>query len=669
MLRPLHRFPTRAALAALSAVFAASPALAEVKVAALISDHMVVQQGRPIHLWGSAAAGESVQASFAGAQGATRAGQDGRWSLTFPALAAGGPYAVELHGTNTLAFHDVWVGEVWIASGQSNMEFPLSRALAVQQAVTAACPGLRLFTVTKATAATPNADVAGSWQTCGPDTAEGFSAVAFYFGQELNRVLGVPVGLIHSSWGGTPAEAWTPRSALTAKASLKPMVDELDAALADTKGRADLARRLAEWEAKNYHADTGNEGFGRGYASPDASTTAWPTMDLPQFWETAGLAIDGAVWFRRDVDVPDAWAGHDLALSLGPVDDFDTTYWNGEKVGAIGAETPQYYSALRNYTVPGHLVKAGRNVIAVRVFDHYGNGGFGGSRPQMTLGPAGGEGAVSLAGPWSYKIERELPPAVVDFSTQPTAYGADNPSSPTVLWNAMVEPLVGYPLAGAIWYQGEANASRAYQYRTLFPTMIEAWRKGWDDPDMPFLFVQLANFNPAPAQPGDSDWAELREAQTLTLGLPHKGMAVILDIGEAGDIHPRDKRDVGLRLAAQALKGVYGKDVVASGPTFAGSSREGGALRVRFESVAGGLVTADGAPPRGFAVAGSDRKWHWAEARIDGDSVVASSRDVPDPVAVRYGWADNPPNTLRNVAGFPAGPFRTDDWPGITAPR
>jgi sialate O-acetylesterase len=308
-------------------------------------------------------------------------------------------------------------------------------------------------------------------------------------------------------------------------------------------------------------------------------------------------------------------------------------------------------------------------VIAVRVFDHYGNGGFGGSKPQMAVGPAGGENTVSLAGSWSYKVERELPPAVVDFSTQPTSYGADNPNSPTVLWNAMIEPLVGYPLAGAIWYQGESNASRAYQYRTLFPTMIEAWRKAWDDPDMPFLFVQLANFNPAPAQPGESDWAELREAQTLTLGLPHTGMAVILDIGEAGDIHPRDKRDVGLRLAAQALKHVYGKDVVASGPTFAGASRDGGAFRVRFEGVAGGLVTLDGAPPRGFAVAGSDRKWHWADARIDGDGVVVSSSDVPEPVAVRYGWADNPPNTLRNVAGFPAGPFRTDDWPGITQPR
>jgi sialate O-acetylesterase len=639
-----------------------------VKVAALIGDHMVVQQGKAVHLWGTAGAGESVHASLAGAEAATRADDKGSWSLTLPPMKAGGPHSLSIRGANALTFEDVWAGEVWVASGQSNMEFPLFRAFGAEEAVAAGCPGLRLFTVTRATAVQPKADVDGAWQTCDAATAEAFSAVAFFFGQELHRALGVPVGLIHSSWGGTPAEAWTPRAALLAKSSLAPMVEALDAALADANGQADIARKIAEWEARNFHQDTENAGFQQGFAKVDAPTAGWSKMDLPQFWETAGLQIDGAVWFRREVNAPEEWVGHDLALSLGPIDDFDTTYWNGEPIGAIGAETPQYWTVPRRYTVPARLVKTGRNVLAVRVFDHYGNGGFGGSPPQMGVAPTGGT-AVSLAGAWDYKVERALPPAVADYSTRPGGFSADDPNSPTLLWNAMMQPLTRLPLAGAIWYQGEANADRAYQYRTLFPTMIGAWREAWADPELPFLFVQLANFNPLATVPGESDWAELREAQGMTLQVPHTGMAVILDIGEADDIHPRDKKDVGLRLALQALKNVYGKDVVASGPTFASVVREGGSLRIRFRDEGGGLLSADGGAPKGFAMAGADRKWHWADARIDGDSVVVSGAEVPEPVAVRYGWADNPPNTLRNRAGLPAAPFRTDDWPGITGPR
>jgi sialate O-acetylesterase len=649
---------------------AATPAVADVKPAALIGDHMVVQQGKPVRLWGTADVGESVHASLAGGEGETRADAAGDWSVTLPALPRGGPHTLTLSGANALTFTDVWAGEVWVASGQSNMEFPLSRSNGAAQAAADGCPGLRLFTVTKATSADPKADVDGAWGPCNAESAQGFSAVAFYFGQELHRVLGVPVGLIHSSWGGTPAEAWTPRAALVADASLKPMVDAFDRVVRDPVAKEEVAKRIAEWEAKSFHHDTGNTGLGQGFASLDRSGPGWSQMDLPQFWESAGLQIDGAVWFRRDVTVAADWTGRDLALSLGPLDDFDTTYWNGEQVGATGEETPQYYSAPRHYTVPGRLVKTGRNVLAVRVFDHYGNGGFAGSPAQMTVAPVAGAGTpLPLAGSWDCKIERELPPVTVDYSTRPSALGADDPNSPTVLWNAMVKPLTPYPVAGAIWYQGESNADRAYQYRTLFPEMIRAWREAWAQPDLPFLFVQLANFNALAATPGESDWAELREAQTMTLALPHTGMAVILDIGEANDIHPRDKKDVGLRLALQALKKVYGKELLASGPTLAEVTPDGAAMRLRFDNLGGGLVTADGAPPKGFAIAGSDHKWRWAEARIAGGAVVVSSAEVPAPVAVRYGWADNPPNTLRNEAGLPAAPFRTDDWPGITGPR
>lgn len=671
MLPPIASRSGRAITCAalLAALVAASrQAEAEVKVAAVIGSHMVVQQGRPVSLWGTASPRESVSATMGGADASTTADDAGHWSLTLPAVPAGGPFTVVIHGTHTLTFTDVWAGEVWVASGQSNMEFPLSRALGAEAATAGGCPGLHLFTVTKATAAQPKEDVDGSWAPCDASLAQGFSAVAFFFGQELHRALGVPIGLIHTSWGGTPAEAWTPRAALLADKTLAPMVEAFDRIVADPSARQDVAKRIAAWEDKNFHHDTGNVGFGEGFASLDGAGSGWEKMELPRFWETAGLQIDGAVWFRREVTLPNDWAGRDLALSLGPIDDFDTTYWNGEQIGAIGPETPEYYSVPRHYTVPARLVKAGRNVVAVRVFDHYGNGGFGGSPAQMTVGPAGAASPLPLAGTWDYKVERSLPPAVVDFSTRPGALGPDDPNSPTVLWNAIVQPLTPFPAAGVIWYQGESNAERAYQYRTLFPTMIRAWREAWHEPELPFLFVQLPNFNPLATSPGDSNWAELREAQAMTLRLPDTAMAVTLDIGEAGDIHPRDKKDVGARLALQALKTVYGKGVQASGPTFASTEREGSAMRVRFDGLAGGLVTSDGAAPKGFAIAGIDRKWHWAEARIDGDSVIVSSADVAEPAAVRYGWADNPPNTLRNKAGLPAAPFRTDDWPGITEP-
>jgi sialate O-acetylesterase len=544
------------------------------------------------------------------------------------------------------------------------MEFSLRRATGADQAVAGGCPGLRLFTVAKATAGSPKADVSGAWQVCDADSAKDFSAVAFYFGQELHRALGVPVGLIHSSWGGTPAEAWTSREALLADASLKPLIDALDRTTHDEGARAEAARKVAEWEAKSFHQDTGNLGEAKGFAR--AGGGAWLAMNLPQFWEEAGLLIDGAVWFRREVVLPADWAGVDLALSLGSIDDFDVSYWNGERVGATGAETPDYWSVPRQYKVPGRLVKAGSNLIAVRVFDHYGSGGFAGPASQMTVRRAAVEGtALPLAGTWTYKIERSLKPINVDFSTRPELMGTDNSHSPTVLWNGMIAPLTPFAVAGTIWYQGESNASRAPEYRTLFPTMIKAWRAAWHDPALPFVFVQLPNYQePGAAKPlGTSAWAELREAQAMTLSLPKTAMAVTLDIGEHGDIHPRNKADVGRRLSLQALKLVYRKDAIASGPIFRKMAREGGSIRVRFANATSSLVTVDGAAPRGFMLAGADRTWHWADARIDGDSVIVSSPEVPEPVAVRYGWADDPPNTLRNQADLPAAPFRTDDWP------
>jgi sialate O-acetylesterase len=645
-------------------------ARAEVKASALIGDHMVVAQSRPIWLSGTAVPGEPITAALAGKKAATRTDAAGRWQLTLPALPAGGPFVLTIAGSTTLTFTDVWAGEVWVAAGQSNMELPLMRSSGAAEAVAGGCPGIRLFMVAHRTAAAPVADVDGQWQPCDAATAAGFSAVGFHFGREIHRALGVPVGLIQAAVGGTPAEAWTPRPALLAEPSLKPMVDALDLATRDPRVREERAQKLAAWEARSFIQDTGNRGEALGFARPQGGGAGWSKMEIPQLWENAGLKIDGAVWFRREVTLPAEWAGRDLALSLGALDDFDVTYWNGERVGATGAETPQYWSAARHYTVPGRLARAGRNVIAVRVFDHYGSGGFAGTAAQLTVGPAGaGSTALPLAGTWSFKIERRLKPVVVDFATRPQLPGADDIGSPSTLWNGMIAPLTALPVAGVIWYQGESNTGRADQYRTLFPTLIRAWRAAWGAPALPFLYAQLPNYGePGPRTPlGDSPWAELREGQAAALQQPRTAMVVTLDIGESTELHPRNKQEVGRRLALAALKVAYGRDVIATGPAYASVVRAGPALRVRFTGVTSGLTTADGRAPRGFMIAGADRAWHVAEARIDGDTVIVSHPEVAEPIAVRYGWANDPENTLRNHADLPAAPFRSDDWPAITA--
>jgi sialate O-acetylesterase len=645
----------------------APAARADVALPSLFGSHMVVQRDRPVRVWGTAAAGEEVAVELAGVRAGTTADPAGRFEVTLAALPAGGPHTLVVAGRNRLQLDDVWAGEVWVASGQSNMEWPLQRAARGEADAAAGCERLRLFTVAKATALEPRSDATGAWSACTPETALGFSAVAFHFGREIARTQGVTVGLVHSSWGGTPAEAWTPRAALLAIPDLAPAVATFDRERDDPAPIARYREARAAWERKNFAQDTGNTGFGQGWAAPGADEAAWKPTKLPQHWETAGLAIDGAVWFRRAFDLPADGARGGLTLSLGPLDDMDVTYVNGVEVGHTDGATPEYWSVPRVYTVPAAVLRPGRNVVAVRVWDHAGEGGFAGAPAEMFAESGGAK--FPLAGEWLYRVERALEPMHVDWDSQPPVPASlGSPNSPTVLWNAMIAPLLRFPVRGAIWYQGEANAGRAYQYRTLFPAMIRAWREAWADPELAFLFVQLASFmQPAPL-PGESEWAELREAQAMALALPRTGMATAIDIGEADDIHPKNKTDVGLRLALAARRVVYGENVVASGPTFADSVLDGRAIRVSLKDAAG-LTTRDGAAPRGFAIAGRDRKWRPAAAAIEGEAVLVSSPEVAAPVAVRYGWADNPPVNLVNAAGLPAVPFRTDDWPGRTAPK
>jgi sialate O-acetylesterase len=659
-----------ALLALLLLITIATPTQAKVRVPAIIGDNMVLQQEMKVRVWGDATPKERITVKFNSTTADTVADAQGHWQTMIGPYKPGGPYELRISGENTLMFKNVLVGEVWVCSGQSNMEWPLVNAKGGKEAVAQAnYPEIHLFTVEKKTSTIPQNDLTGHWVVTTPVEVGQFSAVGYFFGREIYQHLKVPIGLIHTSWGGTPAEAWTSHEALASVPDLQPILDRYQEALKSLPERQqEYARVLSAWEQKNLYADTGNKGEALGYADPAFAADDWQKMNLPQFFETAGLSMDGAVWFRKVVDIPASWSGQDLVLNLAAIDDYDTTYFNGQKVGATGRETVDSYRVPRRYNVPGSLVHSGRNVIAVRVFDSAGEGGFGPG--DMSLSPAGAREmeAISLLGSWDYKIELRLDPKSPDWGSRPESPGPANQNSPSVLYNAMIAPLTPYAIRGAIWYQGESNAGRAYQYRKLFPLMIHNWRSAWGEQSFPFYFVQLANWHAVKAEPDESDWAELREAQTMTLREQRTGMAVIIDIGDQNDIHPRNKTDVGSRLAAWALADTYHQKVVPSGPLFKSSSFANDKVRIKFK-YSDGLRTLDGGPPKGFAIAGADHKFFWADARIDGSTILLSSKNVPKPVAVRYGWADNPTVNLYNGAGLPASPFRTDEWPGITATR
>ncbi len=638
-------------------------ACADIRLPSIVGNNMVLQQGRKVAIWGWADPGEEVRlrVSWHTMERRTDTDKDGKWSFTITSPPAGGPYELTLSGQNTIRIQNVLSGEVWVCSGQSNMEWPLQSAHnGAQEVAEADYPNIRLFTVQKKIADTPQEDCTGQWSPCTPQSATGFTAVGYFFGRYLHKKLGVPVGLINTSWGGTVAEAWTSGKALEKMPEFEALMQEIAKAKANPDASMKEYRdALAQWEKRIESANA----QGASCIEPGFDDSSWKEMELPVLWEQADLSsFDGLVWFRKTVTVPESWAGKELQLDLGPIDDMDVTWVNGVKVGAH-SESGQWQIA-RQYKVPGTIVKAGRNVIVVQVLDTGGGGGIYGEAKQMNLCRPGSDEAISLAGPWRYKVGYDL--ASMPPRPQPPVW-ANNPNAPTVLYNGMIAPLIPLGIRGAIWYQGESNAGRAYQYRELFPLMISNWRHDWGEGNFPFLFVQLANYMATRPEPGDSAWAELREAQLMTLSLPNTGMAVIIDIGEATDIHPKNKQDVGKRLALWALAKTYDKPIAWSGPLYKSMKIRGNEVVLHFDCINGGLVAEGGKPVKGFAIAGADRKFVWADARIEGDAVVVSSEKVAKPVAVRYAWADNPVCNLYNGAGLPASPFRTDDWPGVTA--
>jgi sialate O-acetylesterase len=646
----------------------------EFALSALFNNHMVLQRQRTNPVWGWDRPQQTITLRVERPPStepivspvSVVAGPDGSWRIDCPELPAGGPYRVRLKGSSERTIEDVLVGEVWLASGQSNMEWNLSATDGAEADIAAAhLPQIRQAYVQHAATSEPQRNAQASWRVCSPESAGQFSAVGYHFARELHQRLGVPVGIINSSWGGTRVEAWTSVEAL------RPVMDvdtelararNTDKPLAQLKSEYDA--RVAAWAKSVFPTDTGNEGEASGWATEACEPASWKPMNVPGAWQHQGLKHNGAIWFRRTVEIPAAWAGRDLELSLGVLDDFDCTYFNGQRVGAHPQGTPDAHLIARRYVVTGAVVKAGASEIAVRIFDHFGEGGFLGQPNALFLKPArispgDTAGLIPLAGRWLTRVERVLPLASNEiFKTHPappTALEVQN--HPGALFNGMIAPLIPYGIRGAIWYQGESNVGSYASYHERFTAMIRDWRTRWGVGHFPFLFVQLANFRDTPG------WAYLREAQARTLAEPATGMAVTIDIGDAGDIHPRNKRDVGSRMARIALADTYGVDgIVSSGPQLSRVEIAGKAARVFLTSAAGLRARDRGAAIKGFALAGADGKFHPAGARIEKDVVVLTSENVLHPIAVRYAWADDPDANLENEAGLPAAPFRTDGW-------
>jgi sialate O-acetylesterase len=613
----------------------------------VFGDHMVLQRGKPNPFWGWAQPGREVRVTIGEHAAHAVAATDGRWAVSIDVPPAGGPYVVDIEAGEKVTLRDVLVGDVWLCGGQSNMELPLRVTDdGEREAQQANAPTLRLAKVPRRVAYTPGDAARVEWSACTPEAAPGFSAVAYYFGRKLQSEVGVPIGLIQDCLGGSPAEAWMSAATLTRLGEFGPQLQEI--ARLRAKGGTEYGSFLMHWLDEH---DIG--GKDEAWAKPEFDDRTWKTVPVPGGFRELGVPTEPAVvWFRREIALPDPLPAGAAKIFLGVVERMDTVYVNGRWTGASSwVENP------RVYTIPAGALRPGRNVIAVRVFKTKPAGGF--MSPPETLRVRLGDGReVPLAGDWRAAVSFDArPPASLplDFDNYPTM--------PTVLYDGMIAPVAPLAITGAIWYQGEANAWRPQeQYRKLLPALIADWRAAFGQGEFPFYIVSLPAFMARKTEPGTDGWAELREAQAFTArNVRNTGLAVTIDTGDANDIHPKTKRPVGERLALCALAGHYRRDIVASGPTLRLVERRPGALALHFDHADGGLQVR-GDKLEEFSVAGEDRTWHWAEARLEGkDVVVVSSREVPEPVVVRYAWQGNPRATLFNGAGLPAGAFRTDE--------
>jgi sialate O-acetylesterase len=687
---------------------------------------MVLQRDAKLKIWGWADPSEAVRVTFNKKSYNTVTGDKGYWEISLPAQKAGGPYAMQV---NNITLNDVYVGDVWVCSGQSNMETPMSRVadLYADEVATANNPQVRFFVIphTYATGGAQSDLVGGEWKAVTPENIAPFSALAYFYAQELYGIYKVPQGIIQSAVGGSAIEAWLSEDVRKhyPKYWYAAQPDEAPA-VAPPAGSRPAGGALQMPVIRD-------EGQGKWHL-PEIDMSGWKPMDLPGYWADKGLGpVNGVFWFRKTIDVPAAWADKEATLRLGCITNSDSAWVNGVFVGNTTYQYPP-----RIYKVPAGVLKAGKNVITLRVESQYGRGGFVEDKPfrldirQSAVGSGQSQSAVGsgqsqlavdsmqpasatayrqlptatatenrllpteieLAGKWQYRIGVQYPA----FFMPPQATAFRNRLQP--LYDGMIAPLVKYPIKGILWYQGESNTGRAREYASLFTELVNDWRNKWNSPKLPFLYVQLPNFmTPDVAPPQESDWAELREVQRKALAVTtNTGMAVTIDLGEWNDIHPLNKKDVGYRLALQARRIAYGeKNIVASGPLYAGVTVRGDSLVIAFTETGSGLVNGEwlangewrvengelaGASAHsqfstlhsplstlhspfvsGFAISADGRNFAWANAKIEGNTVVVWHDFIKRPVAVRYAWGNNPVNAnLRNKEGLPASPFSTE---------
>lgn len=630
----------------------------EVRLPQIFADSMVLQRDKDIVIWGWADVNEKVVVRFRKQERTTYADKDGKWKISFsPESAQPKGDILSITGKNSIAIKDVLVGDVWICSGQSNMEWPVKLSSNADEEIRAAnFTAIRHFYLPKNASGTPLDDVGKTaWQTATSGNVEAFTAVGYYFAREIHLDQKIPIGIINTSWGGTDVETWISAAGFKSDDMFSKSIGTLPILNVDSlqRVRETAVKKNIEKLQPKFPQDSDLQ----LWKDKTFDDSRWPQMKLPGNWEQQQLSdVDGVVWFRRKFDLTGAEAGRPVELHLGKIDDSDETYVNGVLVG----KTELKAGEKRIYNIPCGLLIDGSNSIAVRVTDVWGGGGFYGDETDMKL-VINQVDSKKLDGLWSFQVEKISPQS---YNVSPNHY-------PSLLYNGMIHPLINLPIKGVIWYQGENNAGRAHEYRRSFPLLISDWRNQWNQGDFPFYFVQLSSFiaGGGNSKKGSS-WAELREAQAMTLNnMPQTGMAVTVDIGETNDIHPKNKQDVGKRLAANALHFTYQKNGSYRGPVYQVMHIKENKATLLFSQTGSGLMTKNDTYGyvKGFEIAGEDKIFYYARAFVDGHRIVLEADEVKKPVAVRYGWADDASDAnLYNKEGFPAEPFRTDNWKGIT---
>jgi len=622
-------------------------------VSPMFGDNMVLQRGKPNTMWGWSKSGDTVRVEIAGRVAKTVTGADGRWHLQIQPPAPGGPYLVKISDAEqSVTLHEVLVGDVWLCGGQSNMELPLSRTRNGADEIAAANhPEIRFFTVRSHVSYSPNKIPQGSWKICSPQTVaegSGLSAVAYFFARRIQQDIHVPIGLVQDCVGGTPAETWTSPETLHRLKDFDVGLAELER-LKSQRG-TEYGNCIMSWY------DDYDLGLKNDWAATKFDDANWKVVQIPGGFQELGVPDAPSVcWFRKEITLPNPLPPGKATIHLGVIERMDTTYINGQWAGASAwVENP------RAYSVNDGILKPGKNLVTVRVFKTKTDGGFM-SKPDELKLMLGDGTSIPLAGEWKGAVSVDARPP------HPLPLSFENwPVMPSVLFQGMIQPVAPLAITGAIWYQGEANAERAFQYRTLLPAMIGDWRKLFGQGDFPFYIVSLPAFMHHQNQPTESSWAEMREAQAFVArNVRNAALAVTVDTGDPDNIHPADKKIVGERLAYCALARQYSEKIVYQGPTFKSVEHLPHALKIHFDHADGGLVVK-GDKPGEFSIAGKDHKWFWADATIEGDAIIASSPMVGEPEAARCAWQSYPIANLYNGARLPAIPFRTDNWPGIT---